>query len=145
MNQTNPIWPAIKINLSSLCNGDYNQVFKAQVFTYIDNKQDKLYGEVLTNINQLQRNSRLQLLRGGFSVGELDFMQFTVCYIPNFTEYLRSGWSINMSLAIDFTASNGPITDPRSLHKQDPNEKDLNQYESALLSVGRIVEPYALN
>jgi len=27
--------------------------------------------------------------------------------MPNFMEYLRSGWAVNMSFAIDFTASNG--------------------------------------
>ena len=26
---------------------------------------------------------------------------------PSFVEYLRSGWFINMSVAIDFTLSNG--------------------------------------
>jgi hypothetical protein len=37
--------------------------------------------------------------------------------MPNFLEYLRSGWGINMSVAIDFTASNGEISDPDSLHR----------------------------
>lgn len=32
-------------------------------------------------------------------------------------EYLRSGWAINMSFAVDFTASNGDLSDPSSLHK----------------------------
>ena len=36
---------------------------------------------------------------------------------PSFVDYLRSGWSINMALAIDFTASNGEPSDPNSLHK----------------------------
>lgn len=37
--------------------------------------------------------------------------------MPNFMDYLRSGWAINMSLAIDFTASNGELSDKNSLHK----------------------------
>jgi len=32
-------------------------------------------------------------------------------------EYLRSGWAINMSFAIDYTASNGDKSDPNSLHR----------------------------
>jgi len=42
---------------------------------------------------------------------------FTVIHKPSFVEYLRSGWFINMSVAIDFTASNGEPIEPSSLHK----------------------------
>lgn len=31
-------------------------------------------------------------------------------------EFLRSGWGINLSVAIDYTASNGDIVDTTSLH-----------------------------
>lgn len=31
-------------------------------------------------------------------------------------EYLRSGWCINLSVAIDYTASNGDVIDKTSLH-----------------------------
>ena len=34
-----------------------------------------------------------------------------------FVDYLKSGWNINMSVAIDFTASNKEVTDPNSLHR----------------------------
>ena len=43
---------------------------------------------------------------------------------PNFVDYLRSGWQISLSVAIDFTASNGQVHDPTSLHSLD----DKNQY-----------------
>ena len=59
-------------------------------------------------------------------------------------DYLRSGWNINMSIAIDFTASNGELWERYSLHKQDVSGTLLNQYEEALLSVGNVLEPYAL-
>ena len=34
-----------------------------------------------------------------------------------FVDYLKSGWNINMSVAIDFTGSNKDIDDPDSLHR----------------------------
>lgn len=64
--------------------------------------------------------------------------------MPTFMEYLRSGWAVNMSFAIDFTASNGELSESTSLHKQMPTGH-YNQYESALLAVGKVVEPYAMN
>lgn len=69
---------------------------------------------------------------------------FTVIHKPSFVEYLRSGWFINMSVAIDFTASNGEPIEPNSLHKIHHNGI-LNDYEQAISSVGSILEPYAFD
>lgn len=63
---------------------------------------------------------------------------------PSFVEYLRSGWNINMSVAIDFTASNGEVTAPTSLHRLYQTGEQ-NDYEKAISSVGSILEPYAFN
>jgi hypothetical protein len=35
---------------------------------------------------------------------------------PSFVEYLRSGWQINVMVAIDYTGSNGEPSSPKSLH-----------------------------
>lgn len=48
--------------------------------------------------------------------GELFIEKFSVIKMPNFMEYLRSGWAINLSCAIDYTASNKEITNKDSLH-----------------------------
>jgi hypothetical protein len=39
----------------------------------------------------------------------------------NFLEYVFGGCEINLSVAIDFTASNGKPTEIGSLHNLDPN------------------------
>lgn len=49
---------------------------------------------------------------------------------PNFVEYLRSGWQMSLSVAIDFTASNGKITNPQSLHYPG---SITNEYEQAII------------
>ena len=43
-----------------------------------------------------------------------------------------------MTIAIDYTASNGDISSPNSLHALGPR----NQYLNAIGSVGSIIEPY---
>ena len=58
----------------------------------------------------------------------------------NFLDYLASGWQIGLVAAIDYTASNGNIKYPWSLHYSGPIP---NQYEQALLNVGHIVTPYS--
>jgi hypothetical protein len=62
--------------------------------------------------------------------------------MPSFVEYLRSGWFINLTVAIDFTASNGEPFEPNSLHKIN-EDGSHNMYEMAIDAVGKILEPYA--
>lgn len=44
-------------------------------------------------------------------------------------------------VGIDYTASNGEPSDPRSLHFRNPSGQ-LNQYETAIINVGNILMPY---
>jgi hypothetical protein len=49
-----------------------------------------------------------------------------------------------MSVAIDYTASNGEVSDPKSYHYI--NEKDgehQNEYEIAMFHVGKVLDTYA--
>lgn len=46
-----------------------------------------------------------------------------------------------MSVAIDFTASNGEPTNKDSLHYNESGKH--NQYETAMREVGKILESYA--
>ena len=57
-----------------------------------------------------------------------------------FVDYLKAGVQIGLSIAIDFTGSNGNCNDPRSLHFIGGNEP--NQYERAIYACGNIVAYY---
>ena len=57
-----------------------------------------------------------------------------------FIDYLKSGVEIGLSVAIDFTNSNGDPRDPRSLHYIYGREP--NQYERAIRSCGNILSYY---
>ena len=64
------------------------------------------------------------------------------CITRNFTfvDYLKAGVQIGLSIAIDFTGSNGKCNDPRSLHFIGGNQP--NQYERAIYACGNIVAYY---
>lgn len=36
---------------------------------------------------------------------------------PDFVDWLRAGWQVSFTVAIDYTQSNKPIDQPDSLHK----------------------------
>ena len=51
--------------------------------------------------------------------------KFELKEISGFTEYLRSGWGVNTSFAIDFTKSNDHVNG-KSLHYLDETKKTKN-------------------
>jgi hypothetical protein len=52
------------------------------------------------------------------------------------------GCEIGLTVAIDFTGSNGDPRMPDSLHYINPSGTTLNEYEQAIISVGQILEHY---
>lgn len=105
-----------------------------------------MIGFAISTIETLKKGDQkvLSLAKeNGSSAGTINVSQFRYIEKPSFTDYLRSGWFINMVAAIDFTASNGELSEPSSLHRQSPQPGFYNDYEKAILSVGTILEPYA--
>ena len=58
----------------------------------------------------------------------------------NFIDYIKNGVQIALSIGIDFTASNGPINNPNSLHRIIPG--GFNDYEQAIKTCGLILAFY---
>ena len=58
-------------------------------------------------------------------------------------QFIVGGCEISLSVAVDFTASNGDPVTPSSLHYIDRSGLGrLNEYQNAILSVGSVLEPY---
>jgi hypothetical protein len=63
---------------------------------------------------------------------------------PNLVDYLRQGWKLDISIAIDFSLSNLEISDHKSLHRIH-GEGEMNQYEKAIFEVCNVMMPYTNN
>jgi len=61
---------------------------------------------------------------------------------PTFIDYLSGGLNLNLSVAVDFTGSNGDPRKPGTLHYIDRHGGQLNDYEKALTAVGGIIAKY---
>ena len=61
----------------------------------------------------------------------------------SFIDYIKNGVTIKLSIGIDFTASNNPPNDPKSLHYLFGNY--MNDYEQAIKQCGMIVAYYDYN
>jgi len=62
-------------------------------------------------------------------------------YRPSFVDYLSGGCELELSIAIDFTGSNGDPRQPGTLHYIH-QDGQLNDYEKAITAVGAIVGRY---
>ncbi|XP_012937974.1 copine-1 [Aplysia californica] len=74
------------------------------------------------------------------TVGTLRFYQFITDMQYSLLDYIRGGCRLRLVTAIDFTASNGVLSDPLSLH--NVKEARNNQYLNALESLGSVIARY---
>lgn len=73
--------------------------------------------------------------------GELIVHNVDPVQMPTFTQFLLGGLRLEFIVAVDFTSSNGPVTDPQSLHYMgDPMAPSL--YYQALHGIGTVLESY---
>jgi len=141
-----PSWKTINMRLQNLCNSDIDLPLIYEIWSYDDDGDHKLYGRVQTTVRKIQEHAGKPfdvIKKKGEPYGELYFSQFDTYQVPTMVDYLRSGWVISLSVAIDFTASNGELSDPESLHYIDPNDPNkMTAYEQAILQVGGVLESY---
>lgn len=149
-NTLNPHWSSFTIPLVTLCNGDKFRPIKIECFDWDSDGSHDMIGECQTTIDQLLTNPTTQLelihpvkikkKKNYKNSGCLQPVSVTIETKPSFLDYITNGVEICCDVAVDFTASNGAVSSPNSLHYQNPYEP--NQYVRALQSVGQICEDY---
>ena len=88
-----------------------------------------------------EKNMKINLkCKKGKDQGWLKFNTFKMDMFPSFNKYLREGWEMQVSIAIDFTLSNREITDCRSLHRLHHNG-EMNHYERVIFEVCNVLTP----
>jgi hypothetical protein len=133
-NTQSPNFNMQKRGLTQLCNADDRISFRIYFFA-----QGQRIGYVQSTMAECKSGSALRFTStGGQTNAQVRFQSFEVKTQPSFVDYLRSGWQISLTTAIDYTASNRDPKDPLSLHFQN----NMNQYEMAINQVGSILEPY---
>lgn len=99
---------------------------------------------IYTTLNQILFGGNHHLtVNGNDTPQTISFKNARLIEKPNFMDFLWSGWKLNLKCAIDFTASNGDVIDPSSLHYVDPSRSSKNDYEYALLYVSSIMDQYS--
>lgn len=149
-SELNPHFPECHIPMVALCNGDVDRPLKIEFFDFEDSGKHKFMGALSTSIRALMRDgsSGIDILEpekvkaGGSykNSGRLKCIDCIIEHHPTFTEYISGGMEVSLMVAIDYTASNGDPKEPHSLHHINPHA--LNSYQSAIMRVGEVIEPY---
>lgn len=148
-NTTNPKWKIDQLWLQVLCNSDKNMPITFEVWNWSDAGDHVMYGSVQTSVNAIdKKEDKVYQLKDSHheKAGLLEFSKFKVKKTHSMIDFIKSGWYTSLSVAIDFTGSNGEPYYPNSLHYVDQyNPNALNSYQEAILQIGTILEPYDSN
>lgn len=135
---TNFQFSSIKLLEDDLFLGDINKKFKIELHIKDANQP---YGTANVSIADLMGGDGLVELQSPYkiTVARLNVL-FNTSQKLDFTELLKHGLQISLMVGVDFTSSNGPPFDSRSLHYLGGTEP--NEYERAIRSCGNILAYY---
>ena len=118
-------WKEFTLDMFTLCTNEEDQEIKIDFFKSSSDGNHKNLGSTSLTITELKNGNRRCDIKGKRSSSTLEIKKFEIVRSCNFLEYVFGGCQINLSVAIDFTLSNGPPTEYDSLHCNDPRR---NQY-----------------
>ena len=129
--------------IADVCASDHDRDIRIEVFQSSKTGRHKNLGSSIFTINTLK--SEMAQTRLPLSDQASSFLSFSKLEIHKrhtFLEYIFGGCQINLSIAIDFTLSNGRPTEADSLHCANLHQ---NQYYQALSSVVDVLQFYDWN
>jgi len=153
-NTLNPDWKSFQISNRSLSNGDDDRDLRFDVYDWNRSGTHEIIGSFHSSVRKLRSgagkqntyaviNKEKQKKKGAkyTDSGSASLDSFKVETVPSFLDYIKGGTQVNFTLAVDFTGSNGNPNQPSSLHYRDPTGRP-NQYQTAIQSVGEIIQDY---
>ena len=132
-------WRQVQVGSTDLCRDEDENEIKIDFYCPIKDGNHKHLAKCLMTLAQLKSGQliRPMIMDGGS--GQLTLEGFRVEAKYSFLQYVAGGCNIDLSIAVDFTGSNGHPSRPGSLHYFDP---ESNQYIQAIRSVGEILQHY---
>jgi hypothetical protein len=144
-----PKYKPFKLDLGAVCDGDVNKKFIFRVQRVKSNKAIEFMGDHKVSPSELSVNAneaakKIDIFdKKGKDIADVYFELFSIREEFTFIDYLMAGLDINLTVAIDFTGSNGDPKSPSSLHYIDPTGRKPNQYIDSLRAIGNIVSHYS--
>uniref|UniRef100_A0A8C3ASI1 Copine-3 n=1 Tax=Cyclopterus lumpus TaxID=8103 RepID=A0A8C3ASI1_CYCLU len=152
-NNLSPTWKKFSVPLQTFCCSDLDRPLKVDCSDYDSDGTHDLIGSFTTTVSELQKAGsspvssptikpfdKQKKKKSYKNSGVVSLKSCKLLTQHSFLDYVMGGCQINFTVGIDFTGSNGDPRSPNSLHYMSPD--GLNQYLSALWSVGHVVQDY---
>uniref|UniRef100_A0AAQ5ZKM3 C2 domain-containing protein n=1 Tax=Amphiprion ocellaris TaxID=80972 RepID=A0AAQ5ZKM3_AMPOC len=141
MNNLNPVWKTFKVSLNSLCSGDHERKLQCTVWDWDSNGKHDYIGEFEATFKEMRgaidgRQVQWPCINPKYKVKKKNYKNSGIV-ILNQCKVTNVFLSV-ISVAIDFTASNGDPRNSCSLHYIHPYQP--NEYLKALVAVGEIYQ-----
>jgi hypothetical protein len=168
-NNLNPEWDNAIVELATLCDAELDRPILVSVFDFEKSGKHVPMGSFETSVTALQKAEQtreaFKLKNKGKDVGTITVVNASVDGVkevsermanvalaapapgvapfvpnqPNFVDYVSGGLDLNVTVAIDFTGSNGDPRKPRTLHYLGETK---NSYEKAISAIVGILSDY---
>merc|ERR1719506_824293 len=163
-NNLNPKWRLQSMKAQTLGMTSEHSNVKIDVYDYDEHSANDLIGAFTSTLAELkakithgEKVSKTQMAEKFFPLrhpptkakykrknykhsGLLEVISLKTIKCPSLLDYIQGGLEINLTVCIDYTGSNGRVDTPSSLHYMNPHA--LNQYQTAMLEVGAILQEY---
>jgi len=151
-NNLNPSWKKGEVKLAKISNSNIDEPLVFKIFDWNRNGDRDYIGEFETSIAELAafKNKEYDIINvkkkakkgksyrnSGVFVSQ--YVEIKEEY--SFLDYLAGKTNFNLTIAVDFTASNKDPNNSASLHYRNPNA--YNEYQQAIYSVSRVLEVYS--
>ncbi|ORX58526.1 Copine-domain-containing protein [Piromyces finnis] len=151
-NNLNPSWKKGEVKLAKISNSNIDEPLVIKIFDWNRNGDRDYIGEFETSIAELSafKNKEYDIInvkkkaKKGKSYKNSGIFISEYCEVReeySFLDYLAGKTNFNLTIAVDFTASNKEPSNPSSLHYRNPSA--YNEYQQAIYSVSRILEVYS--
>lgn len=108
--------------------------------SFLNSSQKRIVTKTETPNSFVQQNNRIYLSLNNNNHDYIIVNNSQLVQQFSFIDYIKNGVQLGLSIGIDFTASNGQIDSPNSLHRIIPGQ--YNDYEQAIRSCGLIIAFY---
>uniref|UniRef100_A0A671YIF4 Copine-3 n=1 Tax=Sparus aurata TaxID=8175 RepID=A0A671YIF4_SPAAU len=148
-NNLSPTWRKFTVPLQTFCSSDLDRPLKVDCSDHDSDGSHDLIGSFTTKASDLQKAAHgspvvfdcihPEKQKKKKSYKNSGVVSVKSCKVGTTLPRVPC-WALPFPVGIDFTGSNGDPRSPNSLHYMSPD--GLNQYLSALWSVGQVVQDY---
>lgn len=108
--------------------------------SFLNSSQKRIVSKLETPNSFIQQTNQIYLTVNNNNHDYIIINNSQLSQQYSFIDYIKNGVQLGLSIGIDFTASNGQIDNPNSLHSIIPGQ--YNDYEQAIRSCGLIIAFY---